>query len=319
MTSGPRVLHRAGCAILAAGLWLGAACAQASDVPYVPTPMNVVEAMLELGAVRPDDFLIDLGSGDGRILITAAKRIGVRGFGVDLDDNLVRMAQREAERQGVSARAKFHAGNLFDTDIIAATVITMYLLPAVNLRLRPRLLQELKPGTRIVSHDFDLDAWEPDARRTLSVPDKSYGPPSSEIFLWVVPAEAAGRWRWRLPVGGIEREYFLGLEQTFQKLQGAADVDGRRARFGPGRMKGSEITFSLTAEIEGKAVEHRFSGRLAGDEITGTVSVGTENPLKLQWKAVRSQRGRMEISGAGRRVPGPQALLNTRRSVYEIL
>ena len=314
----PQFLRRAGCALLAAGVWLGAACAQASDVPYVPTPMSVVEAMLELGAVRPDDFLIDLGSGDGRILITAAKRVGVRGFGVDLDDNLVRMARREAEQQGVSERAKFYARDLFYTDISAASVVTMYLLPAVNLRLRPRLLQELKPGTRIVSHDFDLDAWEPDERRTLPVPDKSYGPPSSNIYLWVVPADAAGRWRWRLPLGGIEKEYLLGLDQTFQKLQGAADVDGRRARFGPGRMKGDDITFSLTAEIDGKTVEHRFSGRLAGDEITGTVSVGTENPLKLQWKAVRSQRGRMEISGAGRRVPGPQALLNTRRSVYEI-
>jgi len=319
MMARQHVARRAGCTLLTAALWLGPAAAQEGDVPSVPAPANVVDAMLELAAVRADDFLIDLGSGDGRILITAAKRFGVRGFGVDLDDNLVRMARRDAAQQGVADRVEFHARNLFYTDISAATVITMYLLPAVNLQLRPRLLQELKPGTRIVSHDFDLDAWEPDARRTLAVPGKSYGPPSSEVFLWVVPADAAGHWRWRLPFDGSEREYFLALEQTFQKWQGSADVDGRRARFGPGRMTGTEIRFSLTADIGGKAVEHRFSGRLAADGIAGTVSVGTEKPLKLQWKAVRTQRGRMEVSRAGRDVSGRQVFLDTRRSGDESL
>src|ERR1051325_10877652 len=134
----------------------GLACAQQSDVPYVPTPPNVVEAMLEIAKVGPNDYLIDLGSGDGRILITAAKKYGTRGLGVDLDGSLVSDAKREARRQGVADRVEFLEQNLFITDIDKATVLTAYLFPQVNMELRPRLFAELRPGTRVVSHEFDF-------------------------------------------------------------------------------------------------------------------------------------------------------------------
>src|SRR5687767_4877625 len=198
------------------------ALAQSADVPYVPTPQNVVEAMLDLAKVGPDDFVIDLGSGDGRIVITAAKKYGARGFGVELDGALVADARREAERQGVKERAQFLAQNLFITDIDRATVITSYLFPRINLQLRPRIFSEVKPGTRVVSHEFDFGNWKADAHVKVPVPNKRYGPPSSDVYLWIVPANAAGRWRWQF--AGEAGTFEVTLAQTFQMLEGAARV-----------------------------------------------------------------------------------------------
>ncbi|MEO7405232.1 MAG: methyltransferase domain-containing protein, partial [Burkholderiales bacterium] len=146
---------------------LGAQAAE--ETPYVPTPQPIVDAMLNVAKVRGGDYLIDLGSGDGRIVITAAKRFGVRGFGVDLDTRLVRRAQEAALKEGVADRAKFYARDLFQTDLAPATVITMYLLPDVNLELRERILA-LKPGTRIVTHDYDFGDWRPDDQFTMPSP-----------------------------------------------------------------------------------------------------------------------------------------------------
>jgi hypothetical protein len=270
--------------------------AQFSDVPYVPTSWKVVEAMLTLAKVGPDDYLIDLGSGDGRIVISAAKKHGVRGLGVDIDDALVSGAQREAQRQGVGDKVAFVAGNLFDTDISKATVVTMYLFPQVNMRLRPRLLTELKAGTRIVSHEFDMGNWQPDAKVTLAVPDKPYGAPSSEIFLWVVPADASGKWRWRLAIAGAARDYELKLEQTFQMLQGESLVAGRRARFVSGRMRGEYVSFTLAADVDGREVQHEFSGRISGDAIEGKVVLRGTVSAQGEWKATRTTRGMLNIS-----------------------
>ena len=150
-------------------------------------------------------------------------------------------ARREAERQGVAERAAFHERNLFVTDIGDATVVTMYLFPSVNLQLRPRLFEQLKPGTRVVSHDFDMGDWKPDARTTVPVPDKPYGPPRSEVYLWIVPANAAGTWHWQLEVGGAPVAYEVALEQTFQMLSGKPVVGGGPARLEGGRMRGDEI------------------------------------------------------------------------------
>jgi SAM-dependent methyltransferase len=284
----------AGLVWIAAALAAGpVATAQASDVPYVPTPMNVVEAMLGIAQVGPEDYVIDLGSGDGRILIAAAKRIGASGFGVDIDSGLVHTARREAQRQGVGDRVAFHTRDLFITDIRKATVVTMYLLPQVNLRLRPRLLAELRPGTRVVSHDFDMDNWLPDDKITLPVPDKPYGRPSSDVFLWVIPADASGTWQWRLKVGGKEREYELVLEQRFQMLRGQARWQGGGAPVAIGRMRGENISFALVADIGGHDVRHEFSGRLSGDSISGRVALHGAGAALVEWNAVRTARGKM--------------------------
>ena len=271
--------------------------ARTADAPYVPTPWNVVEAMFKIGGVGPNDYLIDLGSGDGRIVIAAAKKLGARGLGVDLDANLVRIARREAEQQGVSTRVEFAAEDLFLVDISKATVITLYMSESVNLRLRPALFK-LKPGTRILSHDFDMAKWAPDDKLTVAVPDKPYGAPKSDIFLWVVPADASGRWRWQMAVGAANLAYDAALDQTFQMVSGtisAAGAAGRSATVQNARVRGETVSFSVMIEREGRTVRHEFSGRLNGDLIDGRVlTEGVWSP----WRATRVARGRMDIEAA---------------------
>ena len=156
------------------------------DVPFVVTPDNVTRAMLELAGVGPSDYVIDLGSGDGRIVIVAARRFGARGLGVEIVPDLVEQSREHARRAGVADRAEFRVQDLFETDLSRATVITMYLLPDVNVRLRPRL-QALKPGTRIVSHDWDMGDWKPDRVVTVDAPDKPIGREKvSRLYLWTV-------------------------------------------------------------------------------------------------------------------------------------
>jgi tRNA G37 N-methylase Trm5 len=158
------------------------------DVPFVPTPPQVVEAMLQVANVTKDDIVYDLGSGDGRIVITAAKKYGVRGVGYDLDPERVKEARENAQAAGVADKVRFEVQNVFTADFKEATVVTMYLLPTVNLKLRPRLLAELKPGTRVVSHDFDMGDWKPE--KTLTI--KGAGEREHTVYFWVVPPRRAG-------------------------------------------------------------------------------------------------------------------------------
>lgn len=156
------------------------------DTPFVTTPQNVVDAMLALAQIRTGDTLLDLGSGDGRIVITAAKRFGVHGLGVDIDPRLVQIARASAAREHVTDKTRFEVQDLFDTDLTQASVITLYLLPDVNEMLKPRL-QKLKPGTRIVSHDWDMRGWQPEREMVVDAPGKIVGiAKSSRLFLWVV-------------------------------------------------------------------------------------------------------------------------------------
>jgi len=267
--------------------------ARASDVPFVPTPMNVVDAMLALGKVGPDDYLIDLGSGDGRISIRAATRYGTRGFGVDLDDNLVRTATDEARRRGVDSKVRFEARNIFDTDLGRATVITAYLLSTVNMRLRPQLFSQLKPGTRIVTHDFGFDDWQPDQRVTVDVPDKAYGPPRSDVMLWIIPATLAGTWQWSLPAASGEKRYEARFGQKFQVLSGTVAADGRSQTLVDGRVSGAEVRFAVM--LNGGPEIMRYSGVLDGEVITGQVVVAGGAPRK--WQARRVRAGKMDIGG----------------------
>jgi hypothetical protein len=278
-------------AALIAAAVAAAAVAQASDVPYVPTPQNVVEKMLEMAKVGPADYLIDLGSGDGRIVITAARKYGARGFGVDLNPVRIDEANENARKAGVTDKVAFYQRNLFDTDLSQATVITMYLLPRVNLELRPRLL-ELKPGTRLVSHDFSMDDWKPDAHVRIDAKDKYGGSGgTSDIYFWVVPAKVAGGWQWQLPLRGRSVAYEITLEQKFQVVSGTARVGGRSVRLQNPRLHGDEIRFSFSAEIDGSPVRHEFSGRVDGGVISGTASLsGPRLQSQLEWNAQRVQR-----------------------------
>ena len=267
---------------------------QAADVPYVSTPWNVVAAMLDIARVNANDYLIDLGSGDGRIVIEAAKTLGVRGTGVELDGNLVFGSREEAKRQGVTAKASFTQGNLFNFDISKATVLTMYLLPQINLQLRPRLLAQLRPGTRVVSHDFDMGEWKPDQRREIAVPNKSYGPPVSQIYLWYVPADVAGTWRWQLTFGGETHAYEAKIDQRFQALDAVMLVDGGSAVSQNLRLRGEIFDFTLVREMYGRKISHDISGRIEGDTAIGRVKItdGNENTTQ-DWRATRIARGSM--------------------------
>ena len=192
---------------------LAAPAARAQDeVPFVVSPEPVTLAMLSIARVGPRDVVYDLGSGDGRIVITAARRFGARGLGVELSPQLVDRSRDNARRAGVADRAEFRVQDLFETDLSPATVITMYLLPEVNLQLRPKLLA-LKPGTRIVSHDWDLGDWKPDRTRVVDAPDKPVGlEKKSRVHLWTVPAPLGGLW--------CAKGATLKLEQSFQQLRG---------------------------------------------------------------------------------------------------
>ena len=271
---------------LSAGVLPAAAWAQ---VPFVPTPPEVVERMLTMAKVTKGDYVIDLGSGDGRVLRVAAQKFGARGFGVDLDQELIQRSRMLARREGVADRVTFLAQDLFETDITEANVLTMYLLPSVNMKLRPRLLTELKPGTRVVSHDFDLGDWEADETSTLYAPEK-YGATGgdSTVYLWIVPANAAGRWQWRLQVARQSLDYELNVTQHFQKLRATLHSAGAVAKIETAELRGDRLSITAVTAAKGGTVRHVFSGRLVGDTIEGEVHLsGARIQAAQQWSAVR--------------------------------
>jgi len=274
--------------ILVAFLAMAPALAQDwGDTPYVQTPQNVVDTMLEIAKVGPGDTIIDLGSGDGRMVITAAKKHGARGFGVDLDRKLVALANRNAAKAGVADRAVFYQRDLHATDVSAATVMSIYLLPEVNLMIRTRLLATLKPGTRIVSHDYGMGEWRPDYFTELAAPGKTVGiGERSKIYYWVVPGHAAGRWVWRLAREGKPVDFELALRQNFQVIEGTLKAGGSSARVENARLTGESIAFS--ASVDGSRYE--FSGRIFNNAIEGTARVvrGAES-RELGWSAARAE------------------------------
>jgi SAM-dependent methyltransferase len=227
--------------------------------PYVPSPQTVVSDMLKLADVGPQDFVVDLGSGDGRIVRTAALVFGARGFGVEIKDELVRQANADAQREGIADRVKFVNADLFKTDISQATVLTMYLLPdTVNL-LRAKLLAELRPGTRVLSHDYPLSGWIPEKYVQMDLEDKVKisGVTTTLIYLYVVPAKVGGRWTARTPGGPMA----LSLRQQITRVTGTARVKGRDVPLEDIRLRGERISF----RIGGSA----FSGRVEGKTMHG--------------------------------------------------
>jgi len=283
-------MARAAAVLISAGTF-SPAQAQSPRVPYVPTPQEVVERMLEIAKVTPNDYLIDLGSGDGRIVITAAKKYGTRGFGVDINPERIREANENAKRAGVADKVAFYQRDLFETDLSEATVITMYLLPRVNMELRPRLL-DLKPGTRIVSHDFSMEDWKPDAHVQMEAKEKYGGSGGqSDIYFWVIPAKAGGTWQWELPLAGKPRPYQIALSQKFQAVSGSVRAGGRDTPLQNPRLRGDQLSFAFTAPVDGTPVKHEFSGTVDGDSISGTARLsGAKIQSQHEWSARRTAR-----------------------------
>ena len=274
------------------GLALGAAACGAfaaeSNVPYVPTPQEVVDKMLAMARVTPNDYLIDLGSGDGRIVVTAVQKYGARGFGVDLNPQRIREAVINALKNGVSDRTAFYQRNLFETDLSVASVITMYLLPRVNMALRPRLL-DLRPGTRIVSHDFDMDDWKPDETVHMDVREK-YGNSSgtSSIYFYIVPAKVTGLWRWQQTTGGVTHDYELALEQKFQVVSGTVRVNGSTYKISEASLRGDQLVFNVVTPLAATTVKQSFAGRVSGEQIFGSVALsGARVISQTEWLAAR--------------------------------
>jgi SAM-dependent methyltransferase len=227
------------------------------EVPFITTPDNVTIAMLQIANVGSQDFVLDLGSGDGRIVITAAKRFGARGLGVEIVPDLVQKSREAALAARVSDRAHFREQDLFKSDLSLASVVTMYLLPDVNLQLRPRLLA-LRPGTRIVSHDWDMAEWEPDKVVKLDVPDKKIGrEKSSKVMLWIVPARIDGDWC----AAGRHRGTMLHIDQNFQKLRGVVSDKDDRREF-EGRIEGSVVRVpgGLAFTYDGTRLKATYAG-----------------------------------------------------------
>jgi hypothetical protein len=281
----------AGCALALSAAALTTAHAASASVPYVPTPQNVVERMLDLGQVSRRDYLIDLGSGDGRIVVTAAKKHGARGYGVDLNPTRIAEANENARKAGVADKVAFYPRDLFETDLTPATVITMYLLPQVNLELRPKILQ-LRPGTRIVSHDFSMGDWKPDVHEQVEANDKYGGSGGrSDVYLWIVPARVAGSWQSQLQLRGKPVNYELALKQAYQTLTGSARVGSRSVPIQNGKIEGERVSFDFTAEVDGAPVKHHFSGRAEGDAIAGTADLsGAKLQSRMDWSASRAAR-----------------------------
>jgi hypothetical protein len=270
----------ASCLVLGAGAYLHAQQGQQAeqtkpfqpsvgqpgkDVVWVPTAQELVDKMLELVKVTPQDYLVDLGSGDGRIVIEAAKR-GARALGIEYNPDMVELAKANAAKEGVSDKATFLRADLFETDFSKATVITMFLLPDINLRLRARLL-DMKPGTRVVSNTFDMEDWKPDETATVDGGCTTW----CTALLWIVPAKAAGKWQ----LHGGE----LTLTQQFQVLSGTLALRGNSTPISNAKMLGDQITFTAGNTV--------YTGRLTGAVIEGTANTkGSGKP----WRATRAEQ-----------------------------
>ncbi len=267
------------------------AVAQEPRVPYVPTPQSVVDRMLQIAKVGPADYLIDLGSGDGRIVVTAARKFGARGFGVDINPTRISEANENAVKAGVTDKVSFNQSDLFKTDLSPASVITMYLLPRVNVELRPKLL-DLKPGTRIVSHDFSMEDWKPDQHLQVDAPDKYGGSGGrSDIYFWVIPAKSGGTWRSELALRGKSQVYEFRLEQKYQVVSGTVSVNGRGAALQNVRLQGDQLRFAFTADLGGGPVKHEFSGRVEGERINGSATLsGARTQGQYDWNAERTAK-----------------------------
>ncbi|MDO5290645.1 MAG: class I SAM-dependent methyltransferase [Pseudomonadota bacterium] len=252
------------------------------DVIWVPTPDELVTRMLQLGGVTKHDFVMDLGAGDGKIVIAAAKQFGARGLGLEYNPEMVALAQRLAREAGVADKAKFEKADIFESDFSKADVITMYLLPSLNLKLRPTLMQ-LKPGTRLVTHAFTMGGWQPDETSRAR---------GASAYLWLVPANVSGRWRLSYPQGGRRTQVMVDVtRQHFQFPQGSVALGEAESSLRDARVMGDRVRFAFTGT---DGVLRTFHGKVSGARIEGQVSDGRRSDAFTAER--QGEAGRIETS-----------------------
>lgn len=255
---------------------------------FVPSSPESVERMLTLVGLRDDDVVIDLGSGNGLIPLTAARmNPRLRGRGVDIDPKLVAQSNERARTEGVADRVRFEHRNAFDADLRDATVVTMWLFPELMNLLRPIILERARPGTRVVTSTWSLGSWQPDATG-----DNVDG---NATFMWIVPARVSGNWDWDLNVSGRRFRYASVLDQHFQKVDGVVRAGDRREVLNAMTLRGDEITFTLDITLDGLGLtRHEFSGKVNGNQIVGTVNLTSPNQptLTVPWRARKTERSR---------------------------
>ena len=270
-----RVALGTGRAVLLVLLGLGAACGGPSgpglsspSVPFVATPPDIGLEMLKLAGVTSNDLVYDLGSGDGRLAIAAASLFGARAVGVEIDPKLVQDSREAAARAGVADRVTFIWGDIFKTDLRPATAVTLYLLPEINLRLRPKLLAELRPGTPVVSHNFDMGEWVPDRSLRVIAADGSH-----RLYLWIVPSRIQGAWSLTLSMPDGTATTTTVFEQNFQRFSGILRTATRAVPIVEPSLRGDIIAFSATLDMKPGSRTLRFRGQVAGDTMAGTAEV----------------------------------------------
>ena len=280
-TMGPAVRTLLAAAMFS--LCAGAATAQERFSLFVPSAQPTVERLVKLARIQDNDVVVDLGSGDGRIVLTAARdNPKIRGWGVDINENLVRQSNEQAKKQGVSDRVQFFHRNVFDADIRDVTVINMWLFPELMRLLRPKILAEARPGTRVLTHLFDMGSWQADEW------DKEAG---SAVGLWIVPARVEGYWSWQYTLNGIAFSHDAILEQRFQVAEGVTRAGNRRGVLQNVKLRGEEFSFSLEMTLDGVGLtRHDFAGKVAGDQIKGTVKIAMPDGknVELPWTARRT-------------------------------
>jgi len=270
------------------------------DVPYVPTPEKVITEMLRMAEVGKDDVIYDLGCGDGRIVIQAAKELGCRGVGVDINPQRIKESRENAVKAGVEKRVEFILMDLFEADINQSTVVTLYLLSSVNLRLRPKLLRELKSGTRVVSHDFGMAEWKPDESTIIEEKFDNYIPfdnsrlienfwDKHNVYLWIIPANVTGVWNWTLPAISGKKQYMMELDQTFQEVEGKAfeDLTSIPLHIKDEKIKGDRLEFTLERKLKGLTQRLHFEGRVKDHTMEGVLRIEGKPGVNEKWRAKR--------------------------------
>jgi SAM-dependent methyltransferase len=257
------------------------AASRTPDVHYVPTPHHVVEAMLRLTAVGPKDVVYDLGSGDGRIPIAAAKRFGARGVGIDIDPARIKEATANARAQRVSDRVRFLRQDLFQTDFSTATVVTLYLLPSLNVKLRPMLFRVLKPGTRIASHAFDMGDWLPDAKLEIE---------GTNAFFWTIPADVRGDWNWQMKTTEGAERHTITFQQRFQKATGSWAGENATVSVPAVRIVGDSIMLRISRPSE----EFRIAAQVVGNRMEGMIERDSAPAQPFVARRVQKPAGSIE-------------------------